>query len=225
MRGHLGTLSLVDTDDTRLNMSDYTGMGGVQGVYVLPHKTYPTALPETLPPATSCPVSTSVSYAGVMDATTSATTSKCWAIRCTGVLRMTYRNMLSLRNTQGYELDSLGDHRDVYEADYPADGTLTLVFTKVLNGSFRNYRSRCFGPRVLRFLRLIASLCWAIAPVVQSYVFCCHRFAVLGIETHFIQTSVFCSHHFRWFRMDGSSGWIPQTEIHKVRATQAHTFS
>ena len=188
--GILAHYFLVDTDDTRVNMTYYTGMGGVQGVYVVPlkeyksgwgsvwsyfqvrlqiaetlpidvnvwiswdcgdvttsaayfHKTYPTAPPETLPPATSCPVSTSVSYAGVMDTTTSATTSKCWAIKCTGVLRMTYRNidmggvhpqLLSLRNTQGYELDSLGDHRDVHEADYPADGTLTLVYSEVLNG-------------------------------------------------------------------------------------------
>ena len=64
--------------------------------------------------------------------------AKCWTFQCNGTVHITFLNfsasgMLSLVNSNGYQLTSLMDYHDNYTASYPANGEMTILYNDIIS--------------------------------------------------------------------------------------------
>ena len=100
----------------------------------------PTPLPATPTPPTYSPLppceQTSSPLDAAFDSPNSYSFMKCWTFQCQGTVHMafsslaSYQGVLSLVNSNGYQLTSLTRYHDSYTASYPANGEMMILYNE-----------------------------------------------------------------------------------------------
>ena len=99
----------------------------------------PTPLPATPTPPTYSPLPACEQTSSPLNAAftppNTDTYKKCWTFQCKGTVHMTFlssssHGVLSLVNSNGYQLTSLTRYHDNYTASYPANGEMMILYNE-----------------------------------------------------------------------------------------------
>ena len=97
----------------------------------------PTPSPDTAAPPTFVPVADCLEMSSPLNVSFPPESpngyAKCWSFQCVGTVHMTFFNVsqygvLSLLNSNNYQLMSIMGRRNPYTASYPANGDMKLLF-------------------------------------------------------------------------------------------------